>query len=97
MTYLIDACVLIEAKNRHYGLDFVPAFWDWIRTAHQRELVYTVDRVLREVLLGRDELSDWIGRMPPTFSLKETSADTEHIKDSGRLVGPRSVLPCRSS
>ena len=26
--YLIDTNVFIEAKNRHYGFDFCPAFWD---------------------------------------------------------------------
>lgn len=28
--YLIDANVLIQAKNLHYGFDFCPAFWDWL-------------------------------------------------------------------
>ena len=26
--YLLDANVFIEAKNRYYGFDFCPAFWD---------------------------------------------------------------------
>ena len=30
MAYLLDTNVLIEAKNRHYGFDFCPAFCDWI-------------------------------------------------------------------
>ena len=30
MAYLLDANVFISAKNLHYGLDFCPAFWDWI-------------------------------------------------------------------
>ena len=28
--YLLDSNVFIQAKNSHYGLDFVPAFWDWL-------------------------------------------------------------------
>lgn len=28
MAYLLDANVFIQAKNRHYGFDFCPAFWD---------------------------------------------------------------------
>ena len=31
--YLLDSNVFIQAKNLHYGFDFVPAFWDWL--AHQ--------------------------------------------------------------
>ena len=30
MAYLLDADVFIAAKNLHYGLDFCPAFWDWL-------------------------------------------------------------------
>ena len=30
MTYLLDANVFIQAKNLHYGLDFCPAFWEWL-------------------------------------------------------------------
>jgi hypothetical protein len=30
MAYLLDANVFIQAKNLHYGIDFCPAFWDWL-------------------------------------------------------------------
>jgi len=30
MAYLLDANVFISAKNLHYGLDFCPAFWEWL-------------------------------------------------------------------
>ena len=30
MAYLLDANVFIQAKNLHYGLDFCPAFWEWL-------------------------------------------------------------------
>jgi hypothetical protein len=28
MAYVLDANIFIEAKQRYYGLDFCPAFWD---------------------------------------------------------------------
>ena len=30
MSYLLDSNVFMAAKNLHYGLDFCPAFWDWL-------------------------------------------------------------------
>lgn len=30
MAYLLDSGVFIQAKRRHYGFDFCPAFWDWL-------------------------------------------------------------------
>jgi hypothetical protein len=35
MGYLLDANVFIAAKNLHYGLDFCPAFWDWLIEKHE--------------------------------------------------------------
>jgi len=31
MACLLDANVFMQAKNLHYGLDFCPAFWDWLQ------------------------------------------------------------------
>lgn len=36
MTYLIDANVLIEAKNRYYAFDIAPGFWKWLDRAGTR-------------------------------------------------------------
>ena len=33
MAYLLDANVLISAKNLHYGFDFCPGFWVSTRSA----------------------------------------------------------------
>ena len=30
MMFLIDANVLIEAKNRYYAFDIAPGFWYWL-------------------------------------------------------------------
>ena len=34
MKYLVDANVLIEAKNRYYAFDIAPGFWKWLDQAH---------------------------------------------------------------
>jgi Domain of unknown function (DUF4411) len=30
MLYLLDANVLITARNRYYPIDTVPEFWSWL-------------------------------------------------------------------
>lgn len=67
--YLIDSDVLIDAKNRHYGFDFVPAFWDWIAQQHQAGRVFTVQKVADEVLAGADELARWMRIQPASFRI----------------------------
>jgi hypothetical protein len=42
--YLIDSDVFIDAKNRHYAFDIVPAFLDWIEQAHKAGTVFTVQK-----------------------------------------------------
>ena len=59
MAYLLDANVFIEAKNRHYGLDFCPGFWDWLLEANADGRVFSVESVGDELQGVADELSDW--------------------------------------
>ncbi|MFN3982905.1 MAG: DUF4411 family protein [Caldilinea sp.] len=60
MTYLLDANVFIQAKNLHYGLDFCPAFWDWLVENNVAGRVFTIDKVADEITAGGDELTDWM-------------------------------------
>ena len=60
MAYLLDANVFIEAKNRHYGFDFCPAFWEWLDRANDDGRVSSVESVRTELLAGEDELSAWV-------------------------------------
>lgn len=60
MTYLLDANVFIQAKNLHYGLDFCPAFWNWLIEKNNANKVFSIDKVTDEIVAGGDELTDWI-------------------------------------
>ena len=59
MAYLLDANVFIAAKNLHYGLDFCPAFWDWLVANNKAGRVFSVEKVGDEVEAVGDELSEW--------------------------------------
>ena len=59
MMFLIDANVLIEAKNRYYAFDIAPGFWYWLEKACSRDVVCSIERIREELLQGKDELSDW--------------------------------------
>lgn len=57
--YLVDANVLIEAKNRYYAFDIAPGFWAWLDHAHERGTVFSIERVGEELRRGDDELAEW--------------------------------------
>lgn len=47
MAYLLDANLLIAAKNLHYGCDFCPAFWDWLVESNAASTVFRPYEMLR--------------------------------------------------
>jgi hypothetical protein len=57
MSYLLDSDVFIQAKNLHYGLDFCPAFWDWLIASNAKRLVFSTEKVGDEIEAGADELA----------------------------------------
>lgn len=69
MAYLLDANVFIQGKNLHYGLDFCPAFWEWLISSNQAGLVFSIERVDGELQAGADELSTWAAARGPQFFL----------------------------
>jgi len=59
--YLLDANILIRAKNEYYDFDVCSGFWDWLIEANGRGVVGSVDAVRDELIAGVDQLSDWAG------------------------------------
>jgi hypothetical protein len=51
--------VFMSAKNLHYGIDFCPAFWDWLTHGGNTGSVFSIDKVADEIEAGQDELSTW--------------------------------------
>jgi hypothetical protein len=74
MPYLIDTDVFIQAKNLHYGLDFCPAFWDWLILKNQKGVVFSIEKVGDEIAAGSDELSVWASKLGSEFFLKPDSS-----------------------
>ncbi|MDX6593615.1 MAG: hypothetical protein QOJ13_2811 [Gaiellales bacterium] len=65
--YLLDANVFIEAKQRYYSFEVVPAFWDWLDQAYDDGRVASVRKVLEELEAGADELAQWAVQRPDFF------------------------------
>jgi len=90
MAYLLDADVFIEAKNRHYGLDFCPAFWEWLTLNNAARRVASIEKVGDEIQAGGDELSAWAAQRGPSFFLKPDAAILPALRSvSGWVTGQR--------
>jgi hypothetical protein len=74
MAYLLDANVFMAAENLHYGMDFCPAFWDWLIQANQAGKVFSIERVCDEIKAGNDALVQWASERGDGFFLKLDAA-----------------------
>ena len=74
MAYLLDADVFIQAKNLHYGLDFCPAFWDWLIASNAAGRVFSIEKVGDEITAGADELAGWAADRGTAFFVKPDTA-----------------------
>lgn len=74
MAYLLDADVLIRAKNLHYGFDFCPAFWEWLIEKNAAEQVFSIEKVGDEVMAIEDKLSEWAGARGQDFFIRPGAA-----------------------
>ncbi len=58
--YLIDANVLITAKNTYYPLEHIPQFWDWLIEQGESNAIKMPREIYDEVAGGTDDLANWI-------------------------------------
>ena len=78
-TYLLDSNVFIQAKNLHYGFDFVPGFWEWLIKENQAGSVASIKKVRDELRAGEDDLSEWAKQRDDGFFLTPDSAVVEAL------------------
>jgi hypothetical protein len=92
MAYLLDANVFIQAKRHYYGLDFCPAFWEWLVAENAAGRVFSIEKVADEIEAGGDELWDWAkgqggvfflppnATLPPALTRVSTWATTQRYE-----------------
>lgn len=78
--YLLDANVFIEAKDRYFGFDIGPGFWEWLLERHDEGTVFTIDAVRSELLNHDDELSNWTKALPRSFFLSPGDGTILHLE-----------------
>ena len=86
MAYVLDANVFIEAKRRHYGMDFCPAFWEWVIAKNVSGRVFSIEKVGDELRAGADELAEWASARGQGFFLPPDEATLGSLAVVGALA-----------
>ncbi|MFH1897147.1 MAG: DUF4411 family protein [Candidatus Desantisbacteria bacterium] len=72
--YLLDANVFIEAHKNYYAFDLCPGFWECLIEYHNNDMLFSIDRVKKEMEDNKDNLSEWIKTsIPPTHFVSTNS------------------------
>jgi hypothetical protein len=93
MAYLLDANVFIQAKNLHYGLDFCPAFWDWLVQKNTLSKVISIEKVGDEIDAGADELAAWADQRGSGFFVKPDASIFPALKSVSTWVTGQTYEP----
>lgn len=93
MKYLLDANTYIQAKNQYYGMDFCPAYWDWLDQQFQVGTVASIKMVADELKTGKDELATWVKNHNEHFIDTSDDASQEQFGKIASLVVERDYKP----
>jgi Domain of unknown function (DUF4411) len=97
MAYLLDANVFIEAKRRHYGMDFCPAFWEWLVEQNEVGRVFSIEKVGDELRAGGDELADWTSMYGKAFFLPPDAPLLSSLAAVAEWAGTQNYRPAAVS
>lgn len=93
MSYLLDANVFIQAKNLHYGLDFCPAFWDWLVENNTAKKVFSIEKIGDEIDAGDDELAVWASDRGDVFFLQTDATAATRFADVSAWASGQNYEP----
>lgn len=77
MAYILDSNTFIEAKNRYYGMNVCPGFWDWLLLSNTHGHLYSIEMVKKELEKGNDDLNQWAKNNSQLF-VKESDLETQN-------------------
>lgn len=88
--HCLDANVFIEAKKGPYGMDIVPAFWDWLDRQVNAGNIYSSTMVYEELVAGNDELAQWVHMRKNSGFFEQPSAQIQqYFQAIANFVGTR--------
>lgn len=87
--YWIDSNVFINAANNHYGMQFCPAFWDWILQAHFNGFLRSVTSVKDEITEADTEVNAWAKTLPFSFFVPDDAMALQAYQEIALWVNNR--------
>jgi len=91
MAYLIDTDIFIAAKNLYYGMDFCPAFWEWLVATNNAGKLLSIEAVHDDLADGGDELAEWAKARDDGFFVSPAERDLGALGDVTQWINDHRI------
>lgn len=58
--FIIDTNIFLDAYKKYYGFDIAPKFWTCLLGEIEKGNIIIIDKVIKELEKGDDDLSKWV-------------------------------------
>lgn len=82
--FLVDANILITAKNSFYPFDLARAFWEQLKYHVEQKDIIILKKMADEIFKGEDELTEWLKQFDDRLFL--TNQDSEILAEYGNVL-----------
>ena len=83
MIYLVDASVIITAKDYYYQLDRVPEFWEWLSYWGEQGKIRIPKEIMFEITQDSGILGKWIKERKNLFLIDEEIQNVNYVLMNG--------------
>jgi Domain of unknown function (DUF4411) len=92
LTHVLDTNVFVQAHRAYYPFDVFPGFWECLEYHGLANRIISIDRVLKEIKDGNDELKTWAVRpaLRTFFAPTDEVALVAHYREIIRWVDAHS-------
>lgn len=73
--FILDTNVFIEAYRKNYPFDVFPGFWLTLKELADNGRIISIDKVKQEIVIQKDELSEWIKTVMTVKFFKSTNTE----------------------
>lgn len=75
-SHVLDTNVFTQSQRYYYPNDICPGFWECLAAHSESGRIVSIDRVLAEIRVGRDFVTEWANARPVNFFASTQVSET---------------------
>lgn len=91
--FILDANVLMKAKNFEYAFDICPGFWELLERGFRHGCIESHEKVRDEIMAGNDNLKEWVADLQESYFPEATEAEVGKYLEMCQWAKERGYTP----